>query len=703
MVLGSCDEQCDAECDARCDAGFNAARDAERDAVISPAPLFSAVRGEQAAEVWARLRERHLRRVEVLERAVLALMDGELDEELRELAESEAHSLAGTVGTFGMRGGSRLARALEQSFSSRHTLGRPLAMRLADQVLALRRELERPTAPIAVAPDGVLPTRVLLLGDSARGDQFVAEGMSVGVEVVARALADTGEAVLEDAPDAIILEAGDTPVEELVALLDTITACATAVVLVVSPNDSMALRLAIARAGATGPLLAGQPPSMILERAVATLASREQATATVLVVDSDPYALQAATLVLEQAGLRVLALADPQGFWETLESGQPDLVVTGAAMAGVSGLELCRAMRADPRWRELPFVLMASADEAAFAKETYHVGGDDVVRKPVQREELVPRVQNRLRRARQQRRPNEADAVTGLPGRRKAERDIDRFIQIARRHRHEVTLITMRLDGYAQAVQRVGQSAVDAASLAFSQVLQQSFRAEDVVSQWGPNEFVIGLFDANGANAATRVREIMAAMRSRRFSAPSGAAFGFTCSAGLATFPDDAADVRALHEAADAALMVSSGASGEETLGIASAPHTRATGRVDVLLVEDDAAVASLLVHALQSRQYEVRWLRSGQEAASALLGERPEIRARLILMEVNLPELDGLALLRSLAERDVLRHTRVIMLSSRSTEAETVQAFELGAFDYVPKPFSVPVLAERIRRAMRT
>ncbi len=47
-------------------------------------------------------------------------------------------------------------------------------------------------------------------------------------------------------------------------------------------------------------------------------------------------------------------------------------------------------MRADPRWRELPFVLMASADEAAFAKETYHVGGDDVVRKPVQREELVP-------------------------------------------------------------------------------------------------------------------------------------------------------------------------------------------------------------------------------------------------------------------------------------------------------------------------
>lgn len=671
--------------------------------MISPAPLFTATRGQQAAEVWARLRDRHLRRVDVLERAVLALMDGELDEELRELAESEAHSLAGTVGTFGLRGGSRLARALEQSFSSRHTLGRPLAMRLADQVLALRRELERPNAPVAIAADGSLPTRILLLGDGVRTDQFVAEGLTAGVEVVVRALGEGSGAVLEEAPDAIVIEVGESPIEDVTELLITLAPRTTAPILVVSPNESMPIRLAIARSGAIGPLMAGQPPAMVLERAAAAITSREQTVASVLLVDSDPYALQTATLVLEQAGLRVLALGEPLSFWETLEQVQPDLVVTGAAMTGVSGVDLCRALRADPRWRELPVILMASADEAAFAREAYRAGSDDLVRKPVQREDLVSRVENRLRRSRQQRRPNESDAVTGLPGRRKAERDLDRFVQIARRHRHEVTLITLRLDAYASAVQRVGQSAVDAASLAFSQMLLQSFRAEDVVSQWGPNEFVVGLFDANGENAATRVRELMAALRTRRFTAPAGATLAFTCSAGIASFPDDAGDVRALHEAADAALMVAGGATGEETLGIASAPNTRATGRVDVLLVEDDAAVATLLVHALQSRQYEVRWLRSGQEAAGALLGERPEIRARLILMEVNLPELDGLALLRSLAEQDVLRHTRVIMLSSRSTEAETVQAFELGAFDYVPKPFSVAVLAERIRRAMRT
>jgi diguanylate cyclase (GGDEF)-like protein len=530
----------------------------------------------------------------------------------------------------------------------------------------------------------------------------VTDGVTAGLDVLVRPLAHGEIAVFDEAPDAIVIEAGDAAADAVIELLGALAGRATGPVLVTSPNDGMAVRLAVARCGAIGPLMAGHPTSAILERAVAAMASRDRATASLLVVDSDPYSLQSATLILEQAGHRVHAIDHPLGFWETLDTVTPDLVILGAAMTGVTGLDLCRALRADPRWRELSVVFMASADEASLVKEVYHAGGDDIVRKPLQREELIARVENRLQRARQLRPQGEADGLTGLPGRQKAERDIERFVQLARRHRHEVTLVALRLDRYAETVQRVGQGAVDSAVLAFSQVLQHSFRSEDVVSQWGPNEFVVGLFDANGANASVRVREVMTALRSRRFPTPLGGSFSLTCSAGLAAYPEDGADVRELHDAADAALMAAGSAGVEEALGVASDPNSRATGRVDVLLVEDDAAVASLLVHALESRQYQVRWLRSGQEAATALLGDKPAIRARLILLEVNLPELDGLALLRSLSEQDVLRHTRVIVLSSRTTEAETVQAFELGAFDYVAKPFSVAVLTERIRRALR-
>lgn len=658
--------------------------------------------GQQAAEVWARSRDRHLERVDVLERAVLALMDGCLDDTLREHAETEAHSLAGSVGSFGLRSGSRLARALEQAFAARHTLDRALAARLADQVLALRRELERPMVAEAVATDEA-PRRVLVVTDSGRSDHFVTEGVSLGMDVVVRPPEQAVASLGEDAPDAIIVEVGDGPVDRAVFLLDSFARRATGPVVVISANDGMALRLAIARAGATGPLQPGLPPAVALERVQQLLASRERATAGVLLVDTDPYAVQLATLVLEQAGHRVHALTEPGRFWETLEAVSPDLVVPGISLGDVTGLDLCRALRADPRWRDLPVVFTASAAEAALVKDAYRAGGDDVLRKPLQREEFLARIENRLQRARHLRRQGESNALTGLTGRQKAERDIDRFLRLARRHGHQVTLAVFRLDRFSTAAARIGQGTLDAATLAFSQLLTQSFRAEDVVSQWGPNEFVVGLFDATATNATIRVREVMAAIRTREFVSPTGAVASFTCSAGLATFPDDGTDVRELHGAADAAFLLAGGASGEEVLGVASVPNARAGGQVDVLLIEDDPAVATLLVHALESRQYVVRWLRDGQEAAESLLGERPEIRARLILLEVNLPGMNGLTLLRALAARDGLRHTRVIVLSARTTEAETVQAFELGAFDYVPKPFSVAVLTERIRRAMRT
>jgi DNA-binding response OmpR family regulator len=315
--------------------------------VIGTPPAHpTTVLGQHAAEVWARSRERHLRRVEVLERAVLALMDGELNDELRELAESEAHSLASAVGTFGMRAGPRLARALEQSFSARYTLDKALAARLADQVLALRRELERPVLPEMMRAPGGEPHLLMLLSDGGRDDQFVTEGLALGFEVIVRPVRAGAAAIAEESPDAIIVEVSDGPVESVVSLLEALSRRPSGPVLVVSPNDGMAIRLAIAGAGAIGPLLPGLPPAAILERAQAFLTARAQATASVLIVDLEPYGVQLAALVLEQAGDRVHSLGDPARFWETLEAVSPDLVVLGAALGEFSGVDLsCVAVR----------------------------------------------------------------------------------------------------------------------------------------------------------------------------------------------------------------------------------------------------------------------------------------------------------------------------------------------------------------------
>jgi DNA-binding response OmpR family regulator len=68
----------------------------------------------------------------------------------------------------------------------------------------------------------------------------------------------------------------------------------------------------------------------------------------------------------------------------------------------------------------------------------------------------------------------------------------------------------------------------------------------------------------------------------------------------------------------------------------------------------------------------------------------------------VDLPGLNGLGVLRRLAHDGVLQHTRVIMLTVRSAESEILEALELGACDHVAKPFSLPVLLQRIRHTLQ-
>lgn len=123
---------------------------------------------------------------------------------------------------------------------------------------------------------------------------------------------------------------------------------------------------------------------------------------------------------------------------------------------------------------------------------------------------------------------------------------------------------------------------------------------------------------------------------------------------------------------------------------------------VDVVLIEEDEALSSLLLHALATRGYRTHWIKDGQAAVEILAGQQPSLITRVVLLDVGLPRLDGFSVLKHLFQDGVLQNTQVIMLTARATEAEELKAFELGAFDHVAKPFSLPVLLQRIRRALR-
>jgi CheY-like chemotaxis protein len=171
-------------------------------------------------------------------------------------------------------------------------------------------------------------------------------------------------------------------------------------------------------------------------------------------------------------------------------------------------------------------------------------------------------------------------------------------------------------------------------------------------------------------------------------------------SAGIAFGSADQAEVETVLLAAEEALAEAKSAGGGR-LASSAEPGELAEERVDVVIVEDDDSVVDVLRLALESLSLSSRRVADGAEAVAALAGESPPLTSRVILLDWDLPGLDGLSILRRLAGDGRLGDTRVIMLTARTSEEETVKALELGADDFVAKPFSVPVLVERLRRAL--
>jgi DNA-binding response OmpR family regulator len=117
-----------------------------------------------------------------------------------------------------------------------------------------------------------------------------------------------------------------------------------------------------------------------------------------------------------------------------------------------------------------------------------------------------------------------------------------------------------------------------------------------------------------------------------------------------------------------------------------------------VLFAEDDDAVVRLVTLQLQQEGFEVLHYPNGALALKAAA----ESGAALVISDVEMPEMDGLSFLRELRRLPACRHVPVMMLTAMGDEQYIVQAFELGADEYVVKPFSMNELVARIRRLLR-
>ena len=114
--------------------------------------------------------------------------------------------------------------------------------------------------------------------------------------------------------------------------------------------------------------------------------------------------------------------------------------------------------------------------------------------------------------------------------------------------------------------------------------------------------------------------------------------------------------------------------------------------------VEDDASIREIELYALSSTGFEARGFEDGASFWAALQSEKPE----LVLLDVMLPGDDGVSLLKRMKASPDFREIPVIMATAKGAEYDKIQSLDLGADDYLVKPFGVMEMVSRVKAVLR-
>ena len=659
------------------------------------------------AGVWERSRDAAMARLAVLELASLAFQHGIFAPEDRRQTAREAHKLVGSLGTFGFAEGSRLARDIEQMLESEERLPHEGVRRFAGLVVALRREMEGGPATFAASAPTSAETAHLLMvdGDEKLTDRVALEGATRGVrtEIVAT-VAAARAAIAVERPDVVLLDlsVADTEEDGLRLLAELSTQAPDMPVLVHSANDSFIERVTVSRLGGSGFLQKPLLPTQVVDAVQRVLKRRKVVTTRLLAVDDDPLVLDILEALLQQTGIEVTTLDDPLRFWDVLDEVSPDVLLLDVDMPGLDGIELCRVVRSSPRWSELPVLFITARTDTSSVQQIFDAGADDYIAKPVAGPELLARITSRVERDQLRRSLDGTDPLTGLADRHTASQVLRYFLRLATRQKQTLSLAILQLDDFTDIDDRHGRPTIDAVLRRLGELLTRSFRAEDVVARWVGDQLLLGMYTMQKDRGVERVQELVESLRRETFTTPKGSRIQVSASAGVAEFPADGPDLLTLCEAASHVLIRAKAAGPGRVMAAGWRPaRSEATKCVDIVIVDNDEALAVTLVKSLETRGYTTHWVQNGNAAIKVLGGANPKVYARLALLQVGPPDVDGLSVLEYLARDEVLTETKVIAMGGSASETALRAARALGACDDITKPLDISDVTKRVRRAL--
>jgi diguanylate cyclase (GGDEF)-like protein len=517
------------------------------------------------SNLWQQHRNKYLAHLETLTQTVQLLKSQTLSDNLLTQARQSAHTLAGSLGTFGFQQASEQSRQIEQKLSAYPQLNsddygileqliQNLTQELSQPVVALDRSLSSTPRP----RNSSCQRQLLIIDDDFSLTQvLVSEANTWGLETkVANNLSQARIIINQTIPDIVLLDLSFPEAQEggfeLLAELNTRQPPIPTIVF--TAKESFTTRVKVARLG--GKLFLQKPVSshQVLDAVSQVLEQFYPSIAKIMVVDSNSENLDTIRHLLEPWGFQVITLTNPGQFWQILEQSLPDLIILQLELPEISGIELSQVVRNDPQWYQLPILSISYSQDDLIVQQAFAAGVDDYLSLPLNPEQLITRIFNRLDKERYRRQQSDTDALTGVLNRKASIPQINRLLNLAKRQEKNICLMVIDLDDFKQINDRYGHDIGDRVLRHLGQLLHKLFRKEDVVARWGGEEFVLGLYDVSKQSGMNRLKCLLSSFYQHIFTDSKGHHFQASFSGGVAEYPVEGEDLESLYQIADRQL-----------------------------------------------------------------------------------------------------------------------------------------------------
>ena len=305
--------------------------------------------------------------------------------------------------------------------------------------------------------------------------------------------------------------------------------------------------------------------------------SQTKPSASVLVVDDDPGARLLVGSALEVAGFRVITAADGKSALSEFHAHPADCVVLDVVMPGMSGFDVCRALRALPGSRHVPILMQTSLDDMESVQSAYNAGATDFSSKGINPMLLAERVKFlvRAKQTQDQLRESEArvrylayyDPLTALPNRQRLLQVLEQQVTWAAPRQRGLAVLMLDVDNFSRINDTQGQAVGDSLLKEIAHRLQNCLRDtqrtledgtdttdhNDWVARTGGDEFALALPGISTADSAQVVAHRVQLALARPFVFAQQE-IPLSATIGVSLFPGDAPSAEALLKNADAAM-----------------------------------------------------------------------------------------------------------------------------------------------------